>query len=159
MAAGAARIRVTFQVDADGLLSVTAKEQTSGVESSVVVKPSYGLSDNEIERMLRESMDYAQEDVNARRLKEQQVDAARSLEAAEAACGQDGDALLDKQEHETLLAAMEALKNVQSSDDVELIKMTMDKLEQAGAILASRRMDAAITKALSGHKLDEFLDD
>lgn len=159
MAAGAARIRVTFQVDADGLLSVSAKEQTSGVESSVVVKPTYGLSDNDIERMLRESIDHAQEDVGARRLKEQQIAAARSLEAAEAACGQDGDALLDKQEHEVLLEAMEALKEVQSSSDVELIKKTTEQLEQAGETLASRRMDAAIAKALSGHKLDEFLDD
>ena len=103
MVAGAARIRVTFQVDADGLLNVTAQEQTTGVLAGVEVKPSYGLSDNEIETMLRDSMSYAREDMEARRLREQQVEADRSIEALEAALQNDGDTLLTAGERAALL--------------------------------------------------------
>ena len=102
-------IRVTFQVDADGLLNVTAQEQTTGVSAGVEVKPSYGLSDNEIETMLRDSMAYAREDMEARRLREQQVEADRSMEALDAALKADGDTLLTADERRQILVFRDQL--------------------------------------------------
>jgi molecular chaperone HscA len=156
MAAGAARIRVTFQVDADGLLSVSAQEQTSGVEASIQVKPSYGLTDREIEQMLRESLDHAEDDVDARNLREQQVEADRVLEALEAALVADGEALLSAEERESLRASMAQLHSVREGSDHRAIKKAIEKLNSESGEFAARRMNANIRKALSGHKVEEF---
>jgi molecular chaperone HscA len=155
MTAGAAHIRVTFQVDADGLLSVTAREQISGVESTVQVKPSFGLSDNEIETMLRDSMSHAEEDVVARTLREQQVEAERILESVEAAVAIDGK-LLDKLEEQTIASAMKILHEVRDGDDPRKIKQAIEELNNASTDFAARRMDASIQTAMAGHKVDEF---
>jgi molecular chaperone HscA len=155
MTAGAAHIRVTFQVDADGLLSVTAREQISGVESTVQVKPSFGLSDTEIATMLRDSMDHAQEDVAARTLREQQVEADRILESVEAAVEADGQ-LLEKNERKLIESAVKMLHEVRDADDPRRIKYAIEELNKASTDFAARRMDTSIKKAMAGHKVDEF---
>ncbi len=157
MAAGAARIRVTFQVDADGLLSVTAREQTSGVESSVQVKPSYGLTDDEITQMLQDSMAHADEDVAARSLREMQVEAKRAIEAVESALQSDAR-LLDEDERSRLDAAMAALREKAEGEDHMAIKQAIEALNEASEGFAARRMDASIQAAMAGHKLEEFSD-
>jgi molecular chaperone HscA len=156
MVAGAARIRVTFQVDADGLLNVSAREQTTGVESRVVVKPSYGLSDGEIERMLRESFSHAREDEAARALREAQVDADRLLEAVTAALAADGDALLSRAERAEIDDAMAALRGARDGGVIGAIKRGSEAVDSATREFAARRMDAGIRKALAGHRLEEF---
>ncbi|MFU8838081.1 MAG: Fe-S protein assembly chaperone HscA [Thiohalomonadaceae bacterium] len=156
MAAGAARIRVTFQVDADGLLSVTAREQGTGIVSSIQVKPSYGLSDEEITQMLRDSMEHASDDKDARMLREQQVEAERVLEALEVALAADGEVLLDEQERAVLLADMDSLRQLLGSSDYRLIKQAIDKLNVGSSEFAARRMNASIKKALSGQDLERF---
>ncbi len=156
MVAGAARIRVTFQVDADGLLNVSAREQTTGVESRVVVKPSYGLSDGEIERMLRESFSHAKEDEAARALREAQVDADRLLEAVTAALAADGDALLSRAERAEIDDAMAALRGARDGGVIGAIKRGSEAVDSATREFAARRMDAGIRKALAGHRLEEF---
>jgi len=155
MTAGAARIRVSFQIDADGLLSVSAREQTTGVESSVVVKPSYGLTDNEIERMLLDSIAHAGADDAARQLREQQIDADRLIEAVRGALAQDG-ALLDANELAGIENGLKKLQAVRDGDDSGSIKQAVKALDQATQTFAQRRMDENIRKALAGHKLDEF---
>jgi molecular chaperone HscA len=155
MTAGAARIRVTFQIDADGLLSVSAREQTTGVESSVMVKPSYGLTDNEIERMLRESIAHAHEDDAARKLREQQVDADRLMEAVRGALAVDG-ALLNAAERDAIERGLNELQAARAGNDDARIKQAIKALDQATQTFAQRRMDENIRKALAGHKLDEF---
>jgi len=154
MAAGAARIRVTFQVDADGLLSVTAREQTTGVESSIQVKPSYGLSDEEITRMLRESMTHARDDMDARNLREQQVEADRVLEALEAALAADGEHLLSAEERAALEQGMAELRELKQGSDEKAIKSAIEKLNADSGEFAARRMDAGIRQALAGKSLD-----
>ena len=156
MAAGAARIRVTFQVDADGLLSVSAREMTSGVESSVQVKPSYGLTDGEIETMLRDSLSHAEEDVAARNLREQQVEADRVLEALDAALAADGDALLNPAERAAIDQAMDELRRRRDGSDHRAIKQAIEATDRASAEFAQRRMDAGIRRALAGHRVDEL---
>lgn len=156
MVAGAGRILVTFQVDADGLLEVTAREQNSGVESSVQVKPSYGLSDNEIERMLRENFEHANEDVEARKLREQQVEADRVLEAIGSALAEDGATLLTTEERAVIDATMDGLRQARATGSDRDIKQAIDAADKATAEFAARRMDASINKVLSGHTLDEF---
>lgn len=155
MAAGSARIRVTFQVDADGLLSVTAKEQISGVESTVQVKPSFGLSDSEIEVMLRDSMSHAQEDVAARMLREQQVEADRIIESVASAVAADAQ-LLTETERSQIDTALEDLQQVRDGDDPRKIKQAIEALNKASTDFAARRMDASIQSAMAGHKVDEF---
>jgi molecular chaperone HscA len=155
MTAGAARIRVTFQIDADGLLGVSAREQTTGVESSVTVKPSYGLTDNEIERMLRDSIAHAHEDDAARKLREQQVDADRLMEAVRGALAADG-ALLNAAERDGIERGLTELQAARAGDDDARIKQAIKALDQATQTFAQRRMDENIRKALAGHKLDEF---
>lgn len=154
MAAGAARIRVTFQVDADGLLSVTAREQTSGVESSIQVKPSYGLSDEEITRMLRDSMAYARDDMDARNLREQQVEADRVLEALEAALAADGERLLSAEERAALEKGMAELRELKQGSDEKAIKRAIETLNADSGDFAARRMDEGIRQALTGRELD-----
>ena len=156
MVAGAARIRVTFQVDADGLLNVTAQEQTTGVLAGVEVKPSYGLSDNEIETMLRDSMSYAREDMEARRLREQQVEADRSIEALEAALQNDGDTLLTADERAALLVARDQLRELRQSTDALAIENGIKALEKAAESYVERRMNASIRAAMAGHRIEDF---
>ncbi len=154
MVAGAARIRVTFQVDADGLLSVSAQEQTSGVQATIEVKPSYGLSDDEIARMLRESYTHAQDDMDARNLREQRVDGLRLIEATQAALDQDGAALLSDTERAGIERAMETLRVLLNGPDWNAIKRAADSLNRVTTQFAARRMDASVQRALSGQRLD-----
>ncbi|RRJ83417.1 Fe-S protein assembly chaperone HscA [Aestuariirhabdus litorea] len=155
MAAGAARIRVTFQVDADGLLNVSATELTSGVESGVQVKPSYGLSDGEIAGMLKASYSHAAEDRDARMLAEQQVEADRLLEALESALVADAE-LLSEVELQAIRADMAALKALREGDDRRAIELQVEHLSELTAEFAQRRMDSGIRKALAGHSIDEI---
>jgi len=152
MVAGAARIRVSFQVDADGLLSVSAKEGTSGAEASVTVKPSYGLADADIERMLRDSVEHAKGDVHARALTEQRVDGQRLLDATRTALSQDAR-LLDDAERATIDKAMALLENVLTGADHRRIKHAADALNKATEDFAARRMDAGIKRALAGRRI------
>ncbi|HEX2197409.1 MAG TPA: Fe-S protein assembly chaperone HscA [Burkholderiales bacterium] len=152
MAAGAARIRVTFQVDADGLLSVSSKETTSGVEASVTVKPSYGLQDADIERMLRDSFEHAREDVHARALAEARVDGERLLQATRSALDADR-ALLSAQEAEAIEKAMAQLAHRLAGADHRAIKQATEALGRATDEFAARRMDEGIRRALSGKKI------
>jgi molecular chaperone HscA len=154
MVAGAARIQVTFQVDADGLLSVSARENTTGVESSIVVKPSYGLSDDEVARMLQESFSHAKDDRDARSLAEQRVEAEALLSALRAALARDGD-LLDGSERRVLDAAMASLERAWSGADHRAIKDAVAALNHASEPFAARRMDRAVSGALSGRSVDE----
>lgn len=156
MVAGAARIRVTFQVDADGLLAVTAREEMTGVESGIEVKPSYGLSDFEIETMLKDSMQHAKEDIDARNLREQQVDADRVIEAVVAALASD-EHLLSPDESKAIRAAIDALILARNGTNKGAIKAAIDVLDKSTADFAARRMDASIKKVLTGHTLDEFI--
>lgn len=156
MAAGAARIRVAFQVDADGLLSVSAREQTSGAEAHIVVKPSYGLSDDAITGMLQSSFSHAEEDKQARALREAQVEAERLLEAIGAALQQDGAALLDDAERNALEAKMTELRTAMTGSEIRAITASMEALNHASETFAGRRMDVSIKQALTGHKLDEI---
>ena len=156
MVAGAARIRVTFQVDADGLLNVTAEEQTRGVKSSIEVKPSYGLSDSEIEAMLRASMDHAEDDRDARRLREEQVEADRVLEALRAALAADGEQLLDADERAAIDAAAQALEDARNGTEYRVIKQAIEAVERASSGYVERRMNTTISKAMAGHRVDEF---
>ncbi len=156
MTAGAARIRVTYQVDADGLLSVTAEEQTSGVQAHIEVKPSYGLSDNEIESMLRDSMKHAEDDMKARRLREQQVEADRVLEALQAAMQQDADSFLSSEERSAIEQAAGELAAARNGRDHRVIKAAIEKLESVSTVYVDRRMNASIRKAMAGHAVDEF---
>jgi len=155
MVAGAARIRVTFQVDADGLLSVSAREETSGVESSIEVKPSYGLTDNEIETMLRDSIEHAEDDVGARMLREQQVEAERVLEALEAALADDGH-LLNESERKVVDDVANHLSELCKGSDLRAIKDAIAEVDKAAAEFVARRMDGNIKKALAGHNVNEF---
>jgi molecular chaperone HscA len=156
MVAGAARIRVTFQVDADGLLSVSAREQTTGVESSIQVKPSYGLSDTEIETMLKDSMSHAQQDVAARALREQQIEAERVILALDGALAKDGERLLSQTEREQLQEKLQLLKDVAQGTDHLAIKNAIEDLNQVSTEFAARRMNESIQFAMAGHKVDDF---
>lgn len=155
MVAGAARIRVTFQVDADGLLSVSAREMTTGVEARVEVKPSYGLADDEIANMLKAGFEHAQNDMELRGLKEQQVEAARVIEATEQALAQDG-ALLSEAERRELDAAIAALRAASEGSEARAIKIQLEVFNRASNEFASRRMDKSIRGALAGQKIDEI---
>jgi molecular chaperone HscA len=155
MVAGAARIRVTFQVDADGLLSVTAREQSTGVEAAVTVKPSYGLTDDEIAQMLTDSMREADSDARARMLREQQVEASQLAESVRAALAGDGD-LLSPEERATVDAALQGADAAAQSSDVEAVRAAVQALSSATEEFAARRMDRSIRKALAGRKLDEL---
>lgn len=157
--AGAARIRVTFQVDADGLLIVSAREENSGVEASVDVKPSYGLSDNEIETMLRDSIEHAEDDMVSRNLREQQVEADRVLEALDSALAVDGEQLLSEDEMEKIQAARQALVETRTASDVENIRKAIKQLEAACEDYVARRMNSNIKTAMQGHSIEEYASD
>ncbi|OEC35831.1 molecular chaperone HscA [Pseudomonas cuatrocienegasensis] len=156
MVAGAAKIRVTFQVDADGLLSVSARELASGVESSIQVKPSYGLTDGEIARMLQDSFQNASDDKVQRVLREQQVDAQRLLEAVEAALEADGQRLLDDEERLAIAAQMEQLRELMAGSDGLAIEQQTKRLTQVTDAFAARRLDATVKAALAGRSLNEI---
>ncbi len=158
MVAGAAHIRVTFQVDADGLLSVSAQEKSSGVEAGIEVKPSYGLDDDTITRMLKDSYARAQEDMEARALREQQVEAERVIEALVAALNTDGKQLLNDEEYAALEAGVEDLRRVHNDGTDREIAAEIERVGKLSEDFAARRMDASINQALAGHSLDE-LDD
>lgn len=152
--AGGAHIRVTFQVDADGLLSVTAMEKSTGVEASIQVKPSYGLSDTEIATMITDSMLNAKEDVGARRLAEQKVEAARVLESLQSALVADAE-LLSNDEKGIIVAASEHLHTMMQGSDPVAIEAAIKTVDQQTQEFAARRMDASIRRALAGHSVDE----
>ncbi|GAB5099704.1 MULTISPECIES: Fe-S protein assembly chaperone HscA [unclassified Caballeronia] len=154
MAAGAARIRVTYQVDADGLLSVFAREQISGVEASVVVKPSYGLADDDVARMLEESFKTAETDMQARALREAQVDAERLVEATHAALAADAE-LLDESERAQIETLAEELATIAKGDSAQRIEDATKALSVATDEFAARRMNKSIRRALAGRKLDD----
>jgi molecular chaperone HscA len=155
MTAGAARIRVTFTVDADGLLSVSAREQGSGVEASVTVKPSYGLSDDQIAKMLQDSFSTAQQDMHARALVEARVDADRMLLATRSALDADGE-LLDAEERKAIEALMNALRAARSTDDAAAIEAATKDLADGTEAFAAERMNAGIARALSGRQIESL---
>jgi molecular chaperone HscA len=156
MTAGAAHIRVTFQVDADGLLNVTAMEKSSGVQAEIQVKPSYGLEETEILDMLQSSMQNAKQDMQARMLKEQQVDASRVLEAMQNALAEDGDELLSAEERLAIDAALVTLKQSAANEDIDEIKHAIDVVDKLSQDFAARRMDKSIQQALAGHSVDDI---
>lgn len=156
MAAGAAHIRVTFQVDADGLLNVTAMEKSSGVEAQIQVKPSYGLDDSQITQMLKSSLQHAQGDMQARMLKEQQVEAARVQEALQGALQVDGQTLLSADEITAIQEALTDLAEVAKGEDIEMIKQAIESVDKASQLFAERRMDHSIKKAFAGHSVDSI---
>jgi len=155
MSAGAARIRVSFQVDADGLLSVTASELSSGVVASIAVRPSYGLSDDEIAQMLQSSFAAAGEDRRLRALREQQVEAQRLIEATQAALTQDGQ-LVSEREHVEIEALLAKTAQAAVSDDADAIRHAIEALALGTESFAARRMDQAIGRALSGRRVDQL---
>ena len=155
MVAGAARIRVTFQVDADGLLSVSAREQTTGIESSIVVKPSYGLSDDEVAGMLKDSMEHAKDDAINRALKEAQVEAQRMLEATESALKEDPH-LLNEAEVAKIVAAIEKLRLAIAGDNRRVINLAMDDLGFETQEFAHRRMNQSVNRALAGRNVADI---
>lgn len=154
MPAGGAHIRVTFQVDADGLLSVTAMEKSTGVEASIQVKPSYGLSDGEIASMIQDSISFAEQDVSARMLAEQKVEAARVLESLAGALDADG-ALLDEEERQAIDAAAAQLQDAAQGNSPDAIENAIKNVDKQTQEFAARRMDASIRRALKGHSVDE----
>ncbi len=158
MVAGAAKIRVTFQVDADGLLSVSARELASGVEASIQVKPSYGLTDGEIARMLEDSFRQADVDRDARALREQLVDAQRLLEAVEAALVADGERLLSVEERVAINSQVAELRGLLDSQDVVAIERQTKRLSQITDAFAARRLDSTVKAVLAGRRLNDIED-
>jgi molecular chaperone HscA len=156
MVAGAAKIRVTFQVDADGLLNVAARELGSGIESSIQVKPSYGLTDGEIARMLKDSFQHASDDKVARVLREQQVDAQRLLEAVQGALDVDGERLLDAEERMVIELQMKELSELMQGTDGPAIELQTKRLSQVTDAFAARRLDSTVKAALAGRNLNEI---
>jgi len=155
MVAGAARIRVTFQIDADGLLSVAAREQTSGVEASVTVKPSYGLSDDEIAGMLKDSLAHTKDDAFRRALKEAQVEAQRLIDAVQSAIKSDGE-LLSAEQRTRVEAAIVKLQTAALSESRRHLTLAMDDLEAETKDFAARRMDKSIRRALAGKSIHQL---
>jgi molecular chaperone HscA len=155
MVAGAARIRVTFQVDADGLLSVSAREEHSGVQSAITVKPSYGLADEDIARMLSEGFSTAEADMRERSLRESRVEAERLLLATRAALAADGD-LLDAAQHDAIEAQLAAVERAREGTDHHLIDDAVEALAQSTEAFAAERMNRGIRQALSGRRVEEI---
>ena len=156
MVAGAARILVSFQVDADGLLRVSAREETTGAHSSVTVKPSFGLSDQQVTDMLQASFSYAQEDKTARQLAEYRLEARQLVEGLQAALDIDGDALLSGPEQDLLREQMRALQALEESGEGRGLRASTEALGRASEVFAARRMDKSINLALSGVALNEL---
>jgi molecular chaperone HscA len=156
MAAGAAHIRVTFQVDADGLLNVTAMEKSTGVQSEIQVKPSYGLENSEIAEMLKASMENAEEDMQARMLKEQQVEASRVQENLQGALDTDGQDLLETSEIQAIEAGLTKLNELAKGADKDVIKAAIEQLDKLSENFAQKRMDQSIKSAFSGQSVDRI---
>ncbi len=156
MAAGAARIRVTLQVDADGLLSVTAEETRSGVQASVSVKPTYGLGDEDISRMLQAAFNHAREDMEARALQEARVEARRVVEATRVALAEDGDQLLSDSERQAILAAIAVVEERLEHDDPVAIGVAAEALNRETTEFAARRMDVRVKSVLTGKSLNSI---
>lgn len=156
MVAGAARIKVMFQVDADGLLRVSAREESTGSESRIEVKPAYGLSDTDIADMLQQSWASAADDKEARALREQQIEAEGLLQALSAALLKDGEAMLSEDEQRELLAKMEVLHREREQGSVASIAKHIEIVGKASEVFAERRMDASINQALAGRRVDEI---
>jgi len=154
LTAGAARIRVTFAVDADGLLTVTAGEETTGIEAEVAVKPSYGLSEEEMADMLYDSMKNAKDDMEARLLAETKVEAGRNLNAVSAALSNDGH-LLSDDEFNAIKAVVQSLEEASKGDQRDTITAAAEQLEEATKAFAEKRMDRGIRSALRGVEIDE----
>jgi molecular chaperone HscA len=157
MAAGAARIRVTFEVDADGLLEVGAREQTTGVAATITVKPSYGLTDTEISGMLRDSFAHATDDMKARALAEAQVEADRIADATRSALAADGG-LLDERERDSIDAALAHLARARAGSDHVALRAAVEALNRASEEFAARRMDRSVARALTGKRVDALSD-
>ena len=155
MTAGAARIKVTYQVDADGLMAVMAEELSSGIKADIVIKPSYGLTDGEIETMLRDSMSHAKEDIDARMRAEQRVEAQRVVEAIDSALSKDGHDLLADSEYETIHAAKDELEKILLSATTEELKKAIKDIEAISENYVAKRMNASVQKVLSGKKINE----
>jgi molecular chaperone HscA len=155
MVAGAARIQVTFQVDADGLLSVSARENETGIASSIVVKPSYGLTDDEVANMLQDGFAHAKEDRDARALAEQRVEADALITAVSTAIEKDGD-LLSPDDRSGIDGPLMRLKSLRDTTDHRRIKEAIEALNTASEAFAGRRMDRAISGALSGRRVDDL---
>jgi molecular chaperone HscA len=155
MTAGAARIQVTYQVDADGLLSVIAEEKSSGVRADIVIKPSYGLTDNEIETMLRDSMSHAKEDIDARMLAEQQVEARRVLEAVDSALAKDGHELLSDDEYQQIQSVRDELDRIIETASSDSLKKAIKRVEVVSEEYVARRMNASVQKVLSGKNIEQ----
>jgi molecular chaperone HscA len=155
MVAGAARIRVSFQIDADGLLAVSAREQLSGIAAEIVVKPSYGLEDVEISRMLSESMQQAAQDVQARKLREAQIEADSLIQAVAQALIVDSD-LLSLDETQTLQTTLETLRLLRQAENADAIRQTTSLLNQQSEAFAARRMDKHVRSALSGKNIQQL---
>jgi molecular chaperone HscA len=155
MVAGAARIRVTFAVDADGLLTVSATEKTKGVEARIEVKPSYGLTEDEMANMLRDSIDNARDDMERRLLVEARVEARRAVNAVQSALAADGD-LLDAGERATVDGAIAAVEKAISGSDRDAVNGAAEELEQKTRPFAERRMDRGIRAALAGRHVDQL---
>jgi molecular chaperone HscA len=156
MVAGAARIRVTYQIDADGLLSVSAREEITGLHSDITVKPSYGLADSEIERMLKEANAQAAKDATLRRLREQQVEADRVINALRSALKADGKHLLHQDEFSRINTCLGLLLQAMRGTDVQAIKQAIDNLDAETRTFAARRMDVGIRRAMQGQKISAF---
>ena len=154
--AGQARIQVMFQVDADGLLTVSAVEKTSDVHAEVQIKPSYGLLDSEIESMIRDSMTHAEQDVAARMLQEQRVEAERAVEALDAAMARDADEFLDAQEKQKILDAKAQVLQTGEATDAEAIKQALRELESVSEVYVSRRMNASVGESMTGKHIDSY---
>ena len=156
LVAGAARIRVHFQVDADGLLLVEAEEMTQGVKAGIEVRPSYGLPDGEIEAMLRDSMKNATEDMRLRRLREREVEAQRVIEALDAALAVDGDELLEPREMGTIVKARDKLLSISGSGDADAIADAIESLERHSEAYVAKRMNRSVRRVMRGHAVEEF---
>jgi molecular chaperone HscA len=154
MPSGLARLDVTFRVDADGILSVHAKETTTGLEQTVTVKPTYGLDDETVERMLTEALDFGEEDLTKRRIAEGRVEGQRIMLATQKSLGTDAD-LLEPGEHVAIQGAMRALDEACSGEDPRKIQSAIDDLDRATKAFAGRRMNRAIARAIGGRKVDD----